>query len=451
MVTEEDLPLEIIGNHIFKFFQFHYWLKNFVLVNKQWNKAAIHSNAQKQLIIRPRAQQPSRCDIEPLETAMHYQITELFIYDIKITPSALVLLLQASKKLTLAALYKCFPGFYSAHKYQNITFPNITTVFVPNDLLKHFPNAFQVELSDSTPISQTFPKVTELVLSKNTRYDSDSCVSTLSPFPNVKKVYVFNDSASIDVLQENFPSVKFITTSDPGPYHHRFLRQSMSPLFASLRGYDDCDEDLDQLLKLTSWEYEVDLHSRVMEYSFPYFSVSSLGQETRSESDLESEIYYNNCGVVSNWQTFFPTKLVLQILVSQRSTRNIEILLNNFSALQRNVNPKYFLVIALRILGEERVMQLFSEKAIRTIINNNPDHPSILTYYEEYPREIRLLAPLIDDWSDDTIIDSAISNSNLDDAVMFIQNGAKVHIDRLFGSPGSTYDPYMVLINEEVY
>lgn len=141
--TIQDLPPEILGNHIFKFFDFTYWLKSFVTVSKYWQLAAVQSTVDKQLRIR-KIVGTAWCTIS------RYRVSTL-IFKRHVHLSEVATLINASPRIR-SVKFNCAPVAYEFLPATKFSFNNVSTLFLPASelrLLRFFPNVTQVCFSGS--------------------------------------------------------------------------------------------------------------------------------------------------------------------------------------------------------------------------------------------------------------------------------------------------------------
>jgi ankyrin repeat protein len=186
--TFKDLPLEILGNHIFKFFDFEYWLKSFVVVSKYWQLAAVQSTVDKQLRVRK---------VGIVGIVKQYKVSTLIV---KFSPHLpeLVTLIKASPRVRSVKLKREVYNLRETAEPSLIakySCSNVSTLYISASqlhLLRFFPNATRVCLSTShTYYSQNFTShsVLELALPETTYKLPERLANIKGRFPALQIIH----------------------------------------------------------------------------------------------------------------------------------------------------------------------------------------------------------------------------------------------------------------------
>ncbi len=150
-----DLPIEIIDQHILKYFDFRDWLR-FVIVCKKWLAVARQSVLPKQLVVKE-----SR-DVEIACAILSKYTIQTLVLNITSPLDRLERIINASTSVKTLVLHPCTKYRGSAQ----FKFIHIETLSVGDwSLLKHFPNVTRLKI----PIARAdllenneFPLVQEL-------------------------------------------------------------------------------------------------------------------------------------------------------------------------------------------------------------------------------------------------------------------------------------------------
>lgn len=341
-----ELPYEILANHIFKFFSLSVWLESMILVCKHWFQIALKSNVPKQLLVHlGRKDHKSVCN----GILARFKVDTLLLPTSSDSMFLFKSAVNASPRLHTLVIgripYGAIDGFkFTENKITfnddeapppaSVNFPQITTLSLQADRLTFvqlFPNVKNLKLEgimdsldDFKTATQTYPSVRELeFFVKNNPNLDFSLIKRL--FPSLRKVYIIY-KAKIDVIQEHWNQLEVLGQSIGVEVLCRFSHVKAELFDFSSITYDryaighgktplslfvskGMVEKAEQLLKThTSREYERDLRKRAITFQFPCLSptvstdaVAKFGKE-RLANEMISLLYKNE--LLSFWRAF---------------------------------------------------------------------------------------------------------------------------------------------------
>lgn len=293
----ERVPIEVLANNIFKYFTFEEWLEYLIPVCTLWKKAAIISNAAKQMWLDLELTIPMRC----IPLTSKYRIDTLIFHNGIVRAIELESVLNASPNLrTLVFDEIAHKDLTSATKMMEIskhvpkkTFPYVTTLSINEEnfpLLAVFPNLTRLRIEEydediladyKHPDVPIFPKIRELEVACD-RFSNFDRIKV--QFPSLETLYVTvldyarnteisqkGKALGIKVFNDN-PHLVINTWRAPSVSYHLFTAQHGStPLFYPLRlPKNSCTaEKFEELHSRTSKMYEGELATRSMEFRFP--------------------------------------------------------------------------------------------------------------------------------------------------------------------------------------
>jgi hypothetical protein len=334
------LPIEVLANHIFKYFTFADWMNFITPVCKLWQQAAIISTAPKQMWLDLNNQ--FFATFIPL--IAKYRIATLILQDDIVALGLLERALNASPKLNTLVFAETdefshtdlTPATTMAEISKHVpekTFPYITTLAITEEhfaLLQLFPNVtrLRIQYYDETVLASLersdipkFPKVRELEVACDTFGSFDRIKLQ---FPSLEILYVTapnnirngeisaeGKQLGIKVYNDN-PHMDYMAWSSAESSYYLFaLHHGCTQLRFPLEypGVPVTAEELEKIMKRTSPTYERELHSRMAEFHFPA-RVRKLLSHILSDYDIVEPadpvllrlLYINR--YMSFWETF---------------------------------------------------------------------------------------------------------------------------------------------------
>ncbi len=441
------LPDEILGNFIFGYFRFEYWLQSLIFVCKQWYQAAILAD-DKQLLINTSI---------PLHMYKYFTIASRF----KVTTIALTGLRLS--KAQLAALFKSSPRLhtfvqfsmeYDGSNFPGMTFDSIKTACISSNMMDLFPNATRVQFLDQQlqwNSTKKYPNVVELAVQWPV-----SVTNLLDSFPSLKVLH--SSTNLVKEVPKNI-ELRISSMSDKNWRKHYSYDQIWagddvwtgddykSPLLCHiLRSKVD---DVKQLAKYSSVQYEIDLQDRINEYKFPAVTRQPIIVRRPKKTSLSSVA--TKLVAKDSWKAFFyyeyfPAIDGLNMLLERDEKENIEaFLIKNAVEISENMTPAVMERLASSFDSAE-LHKIFTKEQLQRMIScadktGNIVHHVMDGGYEtglidEYIREF---GPLASDWltcknaNYQTPIQRALTLENMSWIEYLVNAGAKIDGSTLFG------------------
>lgn len=335
----DSLPLEIIANQIFKYFDFSAWLKSLVFVAKFWLQAAIKSTVSKQIAIS------AESGLRSLKILSRYNIDTIIVKNMGSDLRLLARIINASNKLYTAAfvdeITKINGIKFSTVEEQDknsvarieSSFPQISTLAIRSgnlSFLRLFPNVSRLKLSGEISMHdfvsfnhKSYPSVKELEVallpSGFLQAEPGFGLGIFKTiFPNLQTMYLYARTFHLeqDVLPTgfkivtNFPHDGRVPFSLSATSYHEFTySHGETPLVFLARSGETAK--VSQLLEsqATTREYEADLRQRSPCFVFPPLvaewklkTTSSLPTDGNMDIILIRLLQKHN--IIDYWETF---------------------------------------------------------------------------------------------------------------------------------------------------
>jgi ankyrin repeat protein len=432
-----ELPFEILANHIFKFFSLTAWLENMILVCQHWFQVALKANVPKQLVVNfNRKDHRSICNgilarfkVDTL--LLPYSSDSMFLFKSAV---------NASPRLHTLAIGTIPYGNMDGFKFTEnkitlndeeapppaIRFPQITTLSLPAQrlsFLQLLPNVKNLKLSgirdsldDFQNVTQTYPSVKELeFFIKNSPNIDFGMLKRI--FPSLKKAYILY-KAKVDVIQEHWNQLEVLGQSigievlcrfnhvekqifdfSSISYAHYAIAYEKSPLsFFVQKGMV---EKVNKLLKThTTREYEQDLRKRSVSFQFPYLSpsvsfnhVQKFGKDNALSNEMNTLLY--NHGLLSFWRTFISYVNSPAYVLAVDHLKEA----HKYPKIKGDVLPKFLRL--LKNVKAEHVLESIGGETAKTLFATTDSHGETLLH--DYARDDTVidLSPFKDviDWN----------------------------------------------------
>jgi ankyrin repeat protein len=437
------LPSEILGDYIFKYFSFGYWLQSLTLVNKQWYNAAIQSSADKQLLVNTLSPQNM---FKFFTIASIYKISTLALTGVPVSKARLTALLHSSPRLNTFVQFKAGGRLPS---YDNLTFGFIKTAFIESNLMDMFPNATRVQFSEEKvkwTSKKVFPNVSELAIQNCSHLGQ-----LLKSFPSLKVLHIPT------LAGHTVPKSIQVCISSTGDKDWRknysydqiwASRIFKTPLMDTIDTQTTRANQLQGLAKYTSVEYELSLQERRNEYKFPavsHHASNIFPQRSISFPELAVRLKANAQWLLLFYYKHFPAADALAMILHVDDKDNIESYLReNSQEIAETITPSVFISL-VETFEASTLHEIFTKDQLRRMFSATDKTGSVVfqfieaestQYFDELVEEY---GPLPDNWLDienakkATPIQHALKLGNLEWIEYLLDADAEIDVSKLFG------------------